>query len=413
MTSLAGTRSGRASLNRSTSSDHGGRPMTMSATLRQHSTAQSSTSRTPRVVIISASVGAGHDGAAHQLAVSLAALGCDVTRHDFLDLLPNATGARLNRLYATQLRFMPTSWGLLLRVLNRPYLTGVAAGMAVNAAHERMTTALTGTEDLIISTYPLASQVLGRLRASGTITAPVVTFLCDLSVHPLWIAPGVDGHIALHPAAAAQAHQHGARGITVCAPLVDPAFRPAAPAERAAARIRWGLPAGPIALVVGGSWGVGQLDKATRDIAASGLATPVTVCGQNEHLRRRLSAASIGIPLGWVDDMPSLLRAADVVVHNAGGLTCLEAIAAGVPVITYRSLPGHGATNATVLRDARMSPWPRDRAALHTALRTILRAATRPAPDTRDAVSPIDVLHGMLATTHTPAPAIDRAGAPR
>jgi UDP:flavonoid glycosyltransferase YjiC (YdhE family) len=37
--------------------------------------------------------------------------------------------------------------------------------------------------------------------------------------------------------------------------------------------------------------------------------------------------------------MPSLLRAAEVVVHNAGALSCLEALASGVPVISYRCLP--------------------------------------------------------------------------
>jgi UDP-N-acetylglucosamine:LPS N-acetylglucosamine transferase len=354
--------------------------------------------RRPRVVIVSASVGVGHDGAAHQLATALTALGCDVTQHDFLNFLPGTSGAWLNRLYAAQLRFLPGSWGALLALLRQPRLTALAGATVAKAAQEGTRAVLTGGEDLIISTYPLASQVLGRLRADGVIAAPVVTFLCDMSVHPLWVAPGVDRHIALHPAAAAQALRSGARGISACAPLVDPAFRPATAAERAATRVRRGLPTGPIALVLGGSWGVGQLDRTARDIAASGLATPVTICGRNESLRRKLLADGVGIPLGWVEDMASLIPAADVVIHNAGGLSCLEALAAGVPLITYRSLPGHGSTNAAVLRDTGMAPWPRSRSALHDALRAALRTVNLPA--TSGTPSPIDVLYGMLVPAH-------------
>ncbi|MEE3921714.1 hypothetical protein V2I01_36055 [Micromonospora sp. BRA006-A] len=41
--------------------------------------------------------------------------------------------------------------------------------------------------------------------------------------------------------------------------------------------------------------------------------------------------------------MPALMRAVDVMVENAGGLTCQEALAAGLPVVTYRPIAGHGA----------------------------------------------------------------------
>ena len=70
--------------------------------------------------------------------------------------------------------------------------------------------------------------------------------------------------------------------------------------------------------------------------------------------------------LGWRDDVPDLMAAADVLVHNAGGLSCTEALVAGLPVVTYRPIPGHGRANAAVLARpgsqrgrAALSSWPR------------------------------------------------------
>src|SRR5262249_5318226 len=88
---------------------------------------------------------------------------------------------------------------------------------------------------------------------------------------------------------------------------------------------------------------------------------------RNEALRRRLSRDPRIVALGWVDDIPTLIRACDLVVQNAGGLTSLEALASGVPVVTYECLPGHGRTNAAALHDAGSAVWVRDRAALAAA----------------------------------------------
>jgi processive 1,2-diacylglycerol beta-glucosyltransferase len=46
--------------------------------------------------------------------------------------------------------------------------------------------------------------MLGRERPSGRLRAPLVTYLTDPSVHSLWVHPGVDLHLALHPAATVQ-----------------------------------------------------------------------------------------------------------------------------------------------------------------------------------------------------------------
>ena len=79
------------------------------------------------------------------------------------------------------------------------------------------------------------------------------------------------------------------------------------------------------------------------------------MCGRNERLRRRLSAKGVGHVVGWTDDMPGLMAAADALVENAGGLTCMEAFAAGLPVVSFRPIAGHGKRNALEMDRARVA----------------------------------------------------------
>jgi UDP-N-acetylglucosamine:LPS N-acetylglucosamine transferase len=53
--------------------------------------------------------------------------------------------------------------------------------------------------------------------------------------------------------------------------------------------------------------------------------------------------------LPWVDDMPALMSAADVLVDNAGGMSSKEALAIGLPVVTFRPISGHGRDDARSL----------------------------------------------------------------
>jgi UDP-N-acetylglucosamine:LPS N-acetylglucosamine transferase len=322
------------------------------------------------VVVISASIGAGHDGAATEITRRLRSSGCAVRRADFLDLLPAGWGRALKQTYARQLAYAPASWGWLLNSAARPRATRSAAWLSSRAAQNRLL-AVTGVHPAaVISTYPLASQAIGRLRLAQRLTAPTFAVLTDPSVHPLCVAAGIDLHLAPNDEAATVVRDLYGLPAATSAPIVGPAFRPPSDTgEVVAARRRHGLPLDvPLALVVAGSWGVGDIDATVRDLGTATDAIPVVVCGRNTRLRDRLAATGRVIALGWVDDMPSLLRAADVVVHNAGGLSSLEALASGIPLVSYRCLPGHGVANAAAMERLGLSAWPRTPQELPSAL---------------------------------------------
>ena len=82
--------------------------------------------------------------------------------------------------------------------------------------------------------------------------------------------------------------------------------------------------------------------------------------------------------------MPALMTAADALVENAGGLSCMEAFAVGLPVVTYLPIAGHGKDNAEVMSRAGVNVYVRDQ----TELDFVLRDVTAPGPSTRRADRP-------------------------
>jgi UDP-N-acetylglucosamine:LPS N-acetylglucosamine transferase len=352
-------------------------------------------------VIFSASVGAGHDAAANEIARRLAGAGLTVQRCDFLDQMPGVVGRLLCDSYHNMLLAAPWSYQLLYGVLDRSRALSLQVTCFSALSTRRMLEAIGPDARVVVSTYPLASQVLGRMRTSGRLSVPVVTYLTDYSVHRLWVAQGVDGHTAVHDVAAGQARAIGAAQVVTVDPAVDPRFFRRTESSRALARAKFALPpTGKLALLVGGSWGIGAFDETVRDIAATGLARCVVVCGQNEDLRRRLIDQGVEHVYGWVEDMPSLMHACDVLVQNAGGMTVYEARACGLPVITYRTLPGHGETNAEALDEAGTAPWVREEADLRPALeKALIEVPWDEVPEF--AADPVTVILGM-APQHEP-----------
>jgi hypothetical protein len=94
----------------------------------------------------------------------------------------------------------------------------------------------------------------------------------------------------------------------------------------------------------------------------------VVLCGRNARLRARVARVPGALALDWVDDMPALLSAAYALVDNAAGQTAVQALAAGLPVIGYRPLPGHGVDGVRRMSALGVSELAPNGPALLTAL---------------------------------------------
>ncbi len=327
----------------------------------------------PSVLIISASMGAGHDGVAYELERRLQAAGARTEVVDYLQAMPAGTGWIIKAVYAGQLRYAPATYEWLYAKLDTVrWMEVVASFIAGWGRHSIRRTIRRNRHTLAVSTYPLGGQALGQLRHKRRIGVPAVTFLTDLDVHRTWLDDDTDLYLAVYEGSAREATRRTGCPAMGVGPVLPAAFRSEiSPQERLAARAGLGMdPAGPpVVLVVTGSWGVGDVASTVAAIADSGVGSPVVLCGRNEALREELAAGGRCTALGWTSDVRSVLAAADVVVHNAGGLSSLEAFAIGVPVIGHACLPGHGQRNAQAMADAGVAGLARDNEELVGLLR--------------------------------------------
>ena len=189
--------------------------------------------------------------------------------------------------------------------------------------------------DVVVSTYPASTLVLGELRARGLLSVPAVSAITDLAALRSWTHPAVDLNLITHPESTAEVRGLApASEIRAVSGFTSPGFE--RERDQAAAREALDLPAaGPVIVVSGGGWAVGDLEGAISVALATPGATVVCLAGRNEEVRGALEAAFAGEPrarvLGFTDRIAELFAAADVLVHSTAGLTVLEALITRLP----------------------------------------------------------------------------------
>ena len=324
-------------------------------------------------------MGAGHVHVARELARRIDASGEQAEIVDVLELAGQA-GDRLRRTYRLLLRRAPWLYDAAMRVWARyaqPFERLIAAG-----SHETERALAAAVHDyaadVVVSTYNLASQALGRLVARGEITAPVVTLVTDPGAHPYWVSRSVTLHIAPLPDTANRLRSMGARRVVVAPPVLRPGIADVRP-DRADVRERLAPAGRRLVLISAGSWAAGAVRSAVRAVEGVPGVHVLVLCGRDEDLYRSLSGRPGVTAIGWTDDVPAYLRAADVVVDNAGGLTCWEAIACRTPVVLFAPLPGHGRLNADALAETGLAAVAQDVPGLRWLVQNL--DGPPPAPD--------------------------------
>ncbi|RCG23178.1 galactosyldiacylglycerol synthase [Streptomyces diacarni] len=324
-----------------------------------------------RFLLLSAGMGAGHDAVAHELAHRLRARGHHTAVRDILTLLPAGTGRALRTGYRATVRHLPGLYGAVYAgfLATEPATPGPrpsSAPLAALAERPLLRTVAQWRPDVVVPTFHLSAQVTGRLRARGALSAPAAVVVVDFAVHRGWLHSGNDLHLCVTEGAARQVCAATGRRAYTTGPVV-PAdfFAPADPDSHWRAQLarhtaaspgRGASPAGrPAVLLSTGAWGVGtRLLETARHLTDHGCL-PVLLCGNDEGLRRRAAGLPGVLPLGWVTDLPELMAVADVLLDNAAGQTAAQALAAGLPVVGHRPLPGHAVAGVRAMARAGLS----------------------------------------------------------
>ncbi len=344
--------------------------------------------RDPKVLVLTADIGEGHDLPARIIKADIeeeipaAKVEIDNGLEAMGRLLSAVVrgGSRFTFRWANWLfdvqywlitKFAPTRW-LAHHLM---YLFGARGLMRLIAKHE---------PDVVISTYPGVTAVLGMLRENRRLDVPVQSAITDLAGLRYWVHPGVDMHYVTHPESIEEVEQLAGPGsVRWTRPPISREFL--MPRTRRDAREALDVPAhARMVLVSGGGWGIGDLEGAIESSLAEGDTMVACITGRNEGARERLENRfgedkQVRI-LGFTDQMSDWMAAADAMVHATAGLTVLEAHIRGCPVVSYGFNAGHLRANNAAFERFGLAEVARSEHELESMLRHVTGERRSPDP---------------------------------
>ena len=323
--------------------------------------------RKPRVLILSASSGAGHVRAAQALEKTFRAQSnCEVQHIDALQHVSKLFQRLYDKAYIRMVRRAPDLMGILYEQTDKPWRHPRERLAMDRLNTQPMIRLLKKIQpDLCVATHFLPAEILAWLIAKKKLQSRHAIVVTDYDVHGMWLCRTVDRYyVAMQESLEYLANIGVPREkLHVTGIPIDPLFEKSVSA--ADARMKLGLAASePVLLLSAGGYGVGPLEQLVNDLLA--MQRPwqiVAIAGKSESLKKRLDAlgkaagkTSSGqprlVPVGFTTEMDQYMAAADLLIGKAGGLTTSEALARELPMALVEPIPGQEERNADHLLEA-------------------------------------------------------------
>jgi processive 1,2-diacylglycerol beta-glucosyltransferase len=291
----------------------------------------------PRILILTASMGEGHNTAARNIRDALLA----ETGGDAEVLVADPytrTNPVINKLmqkgYVTAINRYPRAWKVVFELLSK---RGVVEGMGPMLAE--LTAAVKALidefhPDIIASTYPVFSFLMAKIRKrNSSVTIPFYTVITDSTmINSAWYRCPCDGSIV--------ADEQTAR-VLLNDGLAFESHHPAPPPSKDGWKAIF-FPSGVYEFAA----------KVLTHLAEIPQLQVTVVTGRRQNVLQKLHDARLpkrGSLIGWTDDMPVLMASHHVFIGKAGGATVQEAIAAQIPFLVSHVVPGQEEGNIALI----------------------------------------------------------------
>lgn len=324
-----------------------------------------------RILILSASVGAGHVRAAEALELKLKHLRPDaiIANYDVLTLMPPAFRKVYRDGYFKMVARTPRVLGWLYDATDKPFHHDTLQQQIERAGATKLLKKIREFDaDVAICTHFLPTALLDRERRKGRSRARVITVVTDFEVHGMWLSAPSDHYFV----ATAEARAHlealaiAPSAITVSGIPTHPVF--GEKKERLAMRRKHGWDENlPAILVSAGGFGAGNAGRMANALIAARIpAQIIAVCGKSAPLKasidkiaatQRLDPLPLVKVVGFTAEMDELMTAADLMIGKPGGLTTSESLVKGLGWVIVNPIPGQEEKNAIYLLEQGAGVW--------------------------------------------------------
>jgi processive 1,2-diacylglycerol beta-glucosyltransferase len=318
-----------------------------------------------RVLIVSASAGAGHVRAGAALEAAFRARHPEVeARHvDILDFTSPTFKKLYARSYLAMVNHVPALWGYFYEQLDRRVVDRRKAKIVSvfdRIQYKRFRDLVEAfAPDVLLGTHFLPAEILGSPRRHAGLRVPIVLVVTDYDIHAFWVHASVARYFVGSDEVRARLVSRGiaAERVVVSGIPIDPVF--STEPDRRAIRARLGIEAGRFTvLLMSGGLGVKGIDATVSEIVRiPGPLQVLAVCGRNEKALEEMGTLrpATGVTLrafGFVENIHELMSVADVAVTKSGGLSVSECLARKLPMIVWSPIPGQEERNSDYLLEA-------------------------------------------------------------
>ncbi len=313
-----------------------------------------------KVLILSASVGAGHLRAADALEKAFRKLNAaeEIKNIDVLNYTNPLFRRLYGKAYLDMVNTMPEFLGWMYDSLDKPW-QNEKRRLALDRLNTQPFIKLLKQEkpDIAVCTHFLPAEIISWLKAKEKIFCPQAIVVTDFDAHALWLCHHYEKYFVALEETKFYLEKLGipTGKITVSGIPIDPIF--AETKDKNEMREKYGLDKDKIVVLVSaGGFGVGNIEHLLT--ALSEMKTPaqiVALCGRNEELKAKLEKLAIEKlnnqtvnfkPIGFTTAMDEYMSAADVIVGKPGGLTTSEALAKGLVFVVVNPIPGQEERNS-------------------------------------------------------------------
>jgi processive 1,2-diacylglycerol beta-glucosyltransferase len=304
-----------------------------------------------KVLILSMTVGQGHNSASKAIAGYLEQKGheCDIL--DTYKFLNRAIGEAFDKGYTLMGRIWPS---LNENIYSTAEKYNGRAGMKMyfpwlfaDMNKQKLKKYIEDYEpDVIICTIVMTAMIVSLLKDSGMVDKRIKTvgIVTDYSLHPFWEYTDMDYFVCPNELMVPAVVNRGIprEKILPFGIPIDIKYSKRMPTNKARKKLGLEKDIFTILMSAGGMGFAGMLATA-KELDELEDIQLVAVCGTNTRLRAKMNEIrfrnNVEV-LGFVDNMDEYLDACDIFITKPGGLSTSEAIAKRKPLLLTKPMPG-------------------------------------------------------------------------
>ena len=319
-----------------------------------------------KVLVLSASAGAGHLRAAQAIEKALHEAGAarEVRHVDTLEYTSKVFRHLYSKAYIELVNTMPEVPGWFYDRLDKPW-KNERRRLALDKLNARPFIKLLREyqPEMIVCTHFLPAEIVSWLKAKERIASRQAIIVTDFDAHAMWLCHHYEQYFVALDETRVYLEALGipADKLTVSGIPIDPIF--AQPKDKNAMRARHGLRQDRTTILISaGGFGVGAIDELVASLLnLQHPAQIIAICGRNQELKQQLDKladeqsplAQVNLKaVGYTTEMDEYMTAADMVLGKPGGLTTSEALAKGLVFVVVNPIPGQEERNSDHLLEA-------------------------------------------------------------